>query len=61
MFHLWYINLAILLIAVPIRVTLKAILAGLIIILYGGMFFYFSNHNGYVNAPPDHPKPFGAE
>ena len=51
MFHLWYINLAILLIAVPIRVTLKAILAGLIIILYGGMFFYFSNHDGYVNAP----------
>ena len=51
MFHLWYVNLAVLLIAVPLRVVLKAILAGLIIILYGGMFFYFSNHDGYVNAP----------
>jgi class 3 adenylate cyclase len=51
MFHLWYVNLAVLLIAVPLRVILKAILAGLIIILYGGMFFYFSDHDGYINAP----------
>ncbi len=35
MFHLWYINLAILLIAVPIRISLKTALAGLIILLYG--------------------------
>ena len=42
MLNLWYVNLAVLLIAVPIMVILeKAILAGLIIILYGGMFFYF--------------------
>ena len=51
MFHLWYINLAILLIAVPIRISLKTTLAGLIILLYGGMFFNFSGQDGYVNIP----------
>ena len=51
MFHLWYINLAILLIAVPIRISLKTALAGLIILLYGGMFFTFSGQDGYVNVP----------
>ena len=51
MFHLWYINLAILLIAVPIRISLKTALAGLIILLYGGMFFNFSSQDGYVNVP----------
>lgn len=51
MFHLWYINLAILLIAVPIRISLKMALAGLIILLYGGMFFNFSSQDGYVNVP----------
>ena len=54
MFHLWYMYLAILLIAVPTRVTLKAILAGLIIILNRGMFFHFSNHDDHVNAPRSH-------
>ena len=33
MFHLWYINLAILLIAVPIRISLKSAWAGLIILI----------------------------
>lgn len=53
-FHLWYVNLAVLLVAVPIRVILKAILAGLIIILYGGMFFIFPIMTG-TSMPPRSP------
>ena len=54
MFHLWYVNLAVLLVAVPIRVILKAILAGLFIILYGGMFFIFPIMTG-TSMPPRSP------
>ena len=49
MFHLWYINLATF-IAVPIRISLKTALAGLIILLYGECFFKFSSHDGYVEC-----------
>ena len=35
----------------PIRISLKTALAGLIILLYGGMFFNFSSQDGYVNVP----------
>ena len=51
MFHFWCINLPILLIAVPIRISLKTALAGLIILLYGGMFFNFFSQDDYVHVP----------
>ena len=41
-FHLWYINLAVLLLAVPIKLVLKCSLAVFIIVIYCFMFLTFS-------------------
>ena len=41
-FHLWYINLAILIIAVPLHIRLKAFLAFVFISIYSYMFISFS-------------------
>ena len=41
-FHLWYINLAILIIAVPLDIRLKAFLAMVFISIYSYMFISFS-------------------
>ena len=41
-FHLWYINLAILIIAVPLDIRLKAFLALVFISIYSYMFISFS-------------------
>jgi len=41
-FHLWYINLAILIIAVPLDIRLKAFLALVFILIYSYMFISFS-------------------
>ena len=41
-FHLWYINLAILIIAVPLDIRLKAFLALVFISIYSYMFIFFS-------------------
>ena len=41
-FHLWYINLAILIIAVPLDIRLKVFLASVFISIYSYMFISFS-------------------
>ena len=41
-FHLWYINLAILIIAVPLNISLKVFLALVFILIYSFMFISFS-------------------
>ena len=40
-FHLWYINLAILIIAVPLDLRLKSFLAVIFILVYCSMFLFF--------------------
>ena len=42
-FHLWYINLAILIIAVPLDIRLKVFLALIFISIYSSMFLLFSD------------------
>ena len=42
-FHLWYINLAILIIAVPLDMRLKVFLALIFISIYSSMFLLFSD------------------
>ena len=49
-FHLWYLNLAILLIAVPINIWIKSCLALSFISLYVFMFFFYSNVQPIVAA-----------
>ncbi len=42
-FHLWYINLAILIIAVPLDIRLKIFLVLIFISIYSSMFLLFSD------------------
>ena len=48
-FHLWYINLAILIIAVPLDIRLKAFLALVFISIYSYMFISFSEMEPLYN------------
>ena len=49
-FHLWYLNLAVLLIAVPINIWIKSCLASSFISVYVFMFFFYSNAQPIVAA-----------
>ena len=48
-FHLWYINLAILIIAVPLDMRLKVFLALIFISIYSSMFLLFSDLEPFYN------------
>ena len=51
-FHLWYMNLAILLIAVPIKIAIKAGLAGSFTLLYCFMFVFWADRTPVIEASP---------
>ena len=51
-FHLWYINLAILLIAVPIQIAIKVSLAVSFILLYCVMFIFVADRPPVIDADP---------
>ena len=50
-FHLWYINLAILILAVPLKIWIKTSFAVIFIGLYCIMFLLFSNHESIYAIP----------
>ena len=50
-FHLWYINLAILILAVPLKIWIKTTFAIIFIGLYCIMFLLFSNHESIYAIP----------
>ena len=49
-FHLWYINLAILIIAVPLDIRLKSFLALVFISIYSYMFISFLKWNLFIRS-----------